>query len=345
MKKVFVLLLIASLSLFALVGCEGLFPPSEGEGEGEGEPEGVIVEIEGAVELGGKTWISDGDHDVTITFPTPVENAFAWLSDCTGDYGKNETNDIVLFPNADKTVWTGSGYFGGYSVSYCCASYLYVEAGECEAGTCLAIPIIVDWLAPYVQLELTTEYCTCEGCQVTFQSTSQSQDCAEAEECCGDDCSGLAGWSIAIFEEDPFDQCCETPCEEPIFTCSGTACPIECTTDCLEPQGFCSGEVCLFNEDAPYWYYVIINLVDHVGNESAYYAKLFIERWEEEDECRIYAAHEFFADTEGYNDCDCTDWIWGSGVWMNTYVDNKVIIGSCTEYDICCPDDVCSLVR
>jgi hypothetical protein len=77
MKKLLLLLLIAILSLFVFAGCDGVVPAEgEGEGEGEGEPEGVVVEIDGMVELAGKNWIACGNHDITITFPAPVENAF-----------------------------------------------------------------------------------------------------------------------------------------------------------------------------------------------------------------------------------------------------------------------------
>lgn len=48
MKKILVLLLIMSLAIFAMTGCDGITIPTEGEGEGEGEPEAkqvVLVEL------------------------------------------------------------------------------------------------------------------------------------------------------------------------------------------------------------------------------------------------------------------------------------------------------------
>jgi len=323
MKKIFLLLLIATLALFVLTGCDGLVP-SEGEGEGEGEEEveGVTVEIDGLVELAGKNWIACGNHEITITFPAPVENALAYITSCSGYYGTNKekieepSGDVVLFPNEDKTVWTGSCLFGCYNsplearpplCSPCCASYVEISSGECSPETCISFPIIVDCDLPYAKIEVTSEECECDGCEVTFESTSFSSDCAEDENCCGDYCSGLAGWSIAVYEEDPFDLCCETPCEEPIYTCSGTECPIKCTTDCLEEEEY---------------YYVVANLVDNVGNEVEYYGIMGLNA-----ECEVIIS-QYLAD--GYN-CECTTWDDGYGYINHEYIGS----GSCDPWNNC----------
>jgi hypothetical protein len=280
---------------------------------------------------------------------------FAYVTYCSGYYGTAKekitepSGDVVLFPNEDKTVWTGSGKFGCYyennsfdarpalyQCSPCCASYVEVSAGECSPDTCISLPVIVDCDLPYAKIEVTSEECECGGCAVTFDSETIEETCGDTE-CCGDDCSGLAGWSIALYDEDPFDICCETPCTEPIFTCSGTSCPIECTTECLEahPDGGT-------NENAPDWYYVVISLVDEVGNEGKYYARFRLET-DGEGNCQIDDAHEFYADTlNGLNECACTSWIYGpENGWMQAENDDKIIIGSCTEFDICCPGCGC----
>ena len=324
MKKLLVLLLITTLTLFVLTGCEGVVPA---EGEGEGETEEVTVEIEGAVELGGKTWIACGNHEITITFPAPVENASAYVTHCSGYYGTEipkspiPSGDVVLFPNADKTVWTGSGYFGCYEnnsvfkangCSPCCASYVEVTAGECDPEACIVFPVIVDCDLPFAEIEVSIDGCLCEGCEITFESTSQSQECAEADECCGDYCSGLASWAITLFDEDPFDICCETPCAEPIYTCSGTECPISCTTDCLSDGT----------------YYAVVNLVDNVGNEVEYYATLEVtsEVVGSETECELLVT-EYCADVQ---DCECTSFD------ANAVVDTGPYIGFCWPSSNCC---------
>ena len=68
MKKLLVLLLISIMAIFVFAGCDGVVP-GEGEGEGEGEIEGVVVEVQDEVKLGGKTWIKGGvSRDITVTF-------------------------------------------------------------------------------------------------------------------------------------------------------------------------------------------------------------------------------------------------------------------------------------
>ncbi len=292
MKKFLVLLLISVLALFVFAGCSGVVP-GEGEGEGEGEIEEATVEIDGSVVLEGKTYVAAGTHTITVTFPAPVANAGAYLSDCSGDYSKAPMEpDIVLFPNEDKTVWSGSGSFGDGDCEPCCASYLYIDAGECEEDVCIAIPVIVDGLPPYAKIliEADGDDCVCEDCDITFSIYEKEIDCADDELCCGDDCSGLASWSIAIFDEDPFAECCTIPCVEPVFTCSGTDCPIECSTGCL-----------VVGEEGDK-YYVIVSMVDQVGNDMEYYATIEIE-----SDCEITVT-EHAANIPVGGIYQCTDW-------------------------------------
>ena len=281
MKKLLLVLLIVALASFLFVGCLPV-TPAEGEGEGEGEGEvGVTVEIEGAVVIDGKTYVSGGNHTITVTFPAPVVGGVgAWISWCTGDY-RQPMGDVVLFPNADRTVWTGSGYFG--TGTGCCASYVEVWSGECEDEVCIWFPVIVDPCYPFAEIGITAEACECEGCEISFESIAESFDCEADEECCGDECSGLASWSVVLYDGDPFDECCDpSVCEEPIGSCSGTACPIECTTECL-PEGT---------------YYAVVTLVDAVGLEKTYYAEIILG-----DDCDIDI-------TEGWatNPPECINW-------------------------------------
>lgn len=151
MKKLFLCLIIAILVIFVLYGCQGLVPS-----EGEGEVDGVTVEIDGAVELGGKTYVSAGNHDITITFSAPKQNVSAFITGYSGYYGKG---DVVLFPNTDKITWTGSGIFGGDD---CCASYVEIISGECEPEICITFPVIIDAEPPHVNIEVCIEPCICE---------------------------------------------------------------------------------------------------------------------------------------------------------------------------------------
>ena len=292
MKKLLLVLLVVIMASFLFVGCLPT-TPTEGEGEGEGEGEvGVTVEIDGAVVVDGKTYVSCGNHTITVTFPTPVVGGVSgYITCCTGDYSKvSEENgnfecgsEVVLFPNADGTVWTGSGDFGCGFIrgekslcDPCCASYVEIYAGECEAETCIWFPVIVDCDDPFALIEITADACECEGCEISFETIVSEFDCAADEVCCDDECSGLASWSVVLYDGYPFDDCCDpSVCEEPIGSCSGTACPIDCTTVCLDAGT----------------YYAVVTLVDNVGNETVYYAEIVLgadcdlditEGWSEE---------------------------------------------------------------
>jgi hypothetical protein len=289
-KKLFLLLLIVALTAFVFTGCT---PPAEGEGEGEGEIEGVLVEIDGSVELNGRTYVAGGDHVITVTFPAPVANVNVYISDCAGDYGKQPIyyyygRNVVLWPNADKTVWTGSGSFvcdvcetGSCApkTSNCCASYVQVVAGECEGNVCVSVPVVVDCGKPYAQIEVTTDDCCCETCSLVFKSKEGKDEnpcdsCAAGKDCCGDNCSGLASWQVDLYTvknatwANPgvfFDDCCGiTPCAELVDTCTGTECPIKCETKCLDAG----------TENAPAVYFAVIKLEDNVGQKQTYYGQI-----------------------------------------------------------------------
>jgi hypothetical protein len=333
MKKLLVLLLISALAIFVFAGCDGFGPPAEGEGEGEGEGEveEVTVAVEGETIIGGKTYVKGGvSRDITITFPAPVENAQAYVSGCgagvwypdvvvvtTSDIDRDRfvsnSDTVALWPNEDKTVWEGSYTFNG---SDCCSAYVMVEAGECEPDACVYYPIVVDSGRPYANISIkapTTDPCTCGGCAWEIKSGKLS-DCAETE-CCDDDCAGLANWSIAIFDNDPFNVCCEVPCEEPIFTCSGTECPIDCTTDCLTE----------YTDGSPAdgMYYVVVSLVDNVGNDMEYYATI------KQDSACTVEIEEYPANIAPYDKYFlCTDFDENDGV-IRDMVDD--FIGMCDE--------------
>jgi len=259
MKKLLLVLLVVTLASFLFVGCLPT-TPAEGEGEGEGEGEvGVTVEITDSVVVDGKTYVSGGSHTITVTFPAPVVGGVAaWISWCSGDYRQPDGFDVVLFPNADRTVWEGSGNFG-WGEGGCCASYVEVTSGECDADVCIWFPVIVDSCPPNALIDISVDNCVCEGCDITFSSDVLTDPCLPDEECCDDLCSGLASWSVVLYDGYPFDVCCDpSVCEEPIGSCSGTTCPIECSTGCLSA--------------GTYW--AVITLADNVGLETVYIAEI-----------------------------------------------------------------------
>jgi hypothetical protein len=185
-------------------------PPVEGEGEGE-QQGGVTVAITDSVVVDSKNYVSEGDHTITVTFPAPVAGVVtANVTTCSGNYTKAFSPGlaVVLFPDATRKIWTGSGTFSASS-SECCASYVEVASGECADIVCIAFPVVIDGEPPYTLIDISVANCTCVGCAVTFISTETDPDCAESELCCGDDCSGLASWAINIYEGNPFNECCD----------------------------------------------------------------------------------------------------------------------------------------
>ncbi len=270
MKKLLLVLLVVALASFLFVGCLPT-TPAEGEGEGEGECE-ITVVVGDAVVVDGKTYVSGGTHDITVTYCAPVAGSVVvTITGCGGDYRDAPDMDVVMFPDATRTIWTGSGDFG--HGTGCCASYVQVASGECLADVCIEFPIIVDSCKPYAVVEIDVDNCTCADCKLIFTTGELTGVCAPDTECCGDDCSGLVSWSIVLYEGYPFDECCDpSVCEEPVGSCSGTACPIECTTECLD-----AGE-----------YWAVITLADAVGLETVYIAEIDLTGGANEDEtCEI----------------------------------------------------------
>jgi len=277
MKKLLLVLLVVSLAAFLFVGCLPT-TPTEGEGEGEGEGEcEVAVVIDGAVIVDGKTYLARGTHTITVTFCAPVVGwVSGYITYCDGDYSEYNKQpilggEVVFFPNADKTIWTASGEFND-SGSTCCASYVEIYAGECEGEACIKFPVIVDSDNPFAEIAIDVDDCECEGCTISFESTSINPDCAESTDCCGDYFTGIASWSMILYDGDPFDECCDPSiCEEPIGSCSGTECSISCVTDCLSAGT----------------YYSIITLVDAVGRETVYYSKIILSGDSSTENCDI----------------------------------------------------------
>ena len=294
MKKLLLVLLVVTLASFLFVGCLPT-TPAEGEGEGEGEAEvGVTVVIGDSVVVDGKTYVSGGAHTITVTFPAPVVGGVgAWISSCSGDYRPTPSGmDVVLFPNADRTVWTGSGEFGYYTG--CCASYVEVWSGECIDEVCIWFPVIVDSCYPFAEIKITADDCDCAGCEITFATITNTEDCLPDEVCCDDTCSGLASWSMVLYDGYPFDVCCDpNVCEEPIGSCSGTACPITCVTECL----------------AAGTYYAVITLVDNVGNETVYYAKIVLGAF---PDCDIDVTYGWPDEGIELDEDECVDWAEGT---------------------------------
>jgi len=297
-KKLLVLLLIAALSIFVFAGCDGLFPSEgEGEGEGEGELKGVVVEIEDAVKINGIDYVAAGKKDITVTFPAPVEGYVKAIVDsCTATVSSTK----VLFPNEDRTVWTGTVDFDCKSSTSnpcgegnpcgdtpCCETIITIESGTCKEDACIVLPVIVDCEAPAIpDFEFKCydcnpcDECVQEGIYFTFKSLTIGDPC-DPEDTCYDDCSGVAEWKFTV--GDVCDEC---------ILAEGTGCPIEGQTVCGCLPYKTALEVLLDGgDDFEKDYIITFTIKDKVGNEAEAYYKITVDTEEvvhaENGECVV----------------------------------------------------------
>ena len=274
MKKFLVLLLISILAIFVFAGCNAVVP-GEGEGEGEGEPEGVTVEIENSTKINGIDYVKGGANTITVTFPAPVDgNVEADISDCTAT-----TSAIkFLFPNEDRTVWTGTIDFDCYSMSVdpcacnecgtcadapCCEAVITIVSGACEVDECIVFPVIVDCEPPVIP-EFEFKCFDCDACETVcepqgayFTFTSVGGDICDPSDACKDDCSGVDSWKFYV--GDDCDMC---------VLYEGTGCPIEGTTDCGCLPWVTPLEEVLYGPEYEKEYTVIFEITDKVGNKA-----------------------------------------------------------------------------
>jgi len=264
MKKLLLVLLVVALASFLFVGClPGTTPDDD-------EDDGVVVDgicptvaITSQVDVGGKTYIKGGKQTITVTFDVPTEPVTVYVANTLKSdvFLPLYATEIVVYPNADKTIYEGTVTFGeSEEFVECEPAYIYVET--CETCDPCKYPYIVDSEPPTDLVDVTSKGCTCGGCYLIFKTHTSTDDCLGTTSCCDDACSGLASWSINIYDDDPFDTCCDLECATPVDTCSGSACPVDCTlTKCLT-----------LNKQ----YYAIFALADNVGNVQKYYAKVKI---------------------------------------------------------------------
>jgi len=277
MKKLLLVLLVVALASFLLVGCFGV--PDDGtDGDGDGDGD---VEVEVTMTFGseytnpaGETFIRCEDDIITVTTPTAVATDYVVYVAVKGYGVKDEPTDwydcmVALEPDATRTIWTlDYTEETGDEPSFldgCCPG-----VGECEPfcvvalvkhpccpGEEVALRVVsADCTPPTANLFVTfhdcidicdPDECAVPGAYATWTSRTEG-DC-ETTDCCEDDCSGVAGWTLVV-EPDP--------CAEPCNQLSG-GCPIEDTLPCG----------CLvYPETGTDEVTVAWSLVDNVGNEE-----------------------------------------------------------------------------
>jgi len=321
MKKLLLVLMVVALASFLFVGCLPT-TPAEGEGEGEGEP-GICptVLVTGEVEIAGKKYIKGATQTITVTFAVPTEPVSVYVANNIKDNPDGVPDlavEIVMYPDADKKVWTGKNRFGTTDLYDCAEGYIYVTT--CATCAPCKFPYVVDENGPCSEIlirEYPTTGCPCGGVNLNF--VTQTAACIT---CCGDYCTGLDTATFDLYKSDPFGACCDIPCISPIATCTSVDCNIDCTISCFNIYDHYANVTGL---EAP-TFYLISTLADKVGNKTYYYAKVVI------DSDDLVSVAEY---VNGTSYANCTDWTEAELAVVGT----ANVIGACAD-----ADGVCTIV-
>lgn len=332
MKKLLLILMVVALASFLFVGCIPGVVVDEDEDEDEVESDCPTVSITSEVEIGGKKYIKGATQTVTVTYLVATDEIAVWVGPAIKDnpVGVPSTAvEIVMYPDADKKVWTGAYHFDGTNDDDddCMTDYLYITT----CGSCVPckFPYVVDDLDPCSQITIseypTTGCATCGGLNINFAT-----DTSTCSTCCGDECTDLVTATFDLYKADPFGECCDIPCISPVATCTSTGCDIDCTISCFDLHdhytyiGGAGNTVEAFvdiNDERTF--YLVATLVDKVENKEYYYATLDI------DSTSINTITEF-ANLTGY--ANCTDW---SNDEFVADAELTLEIGACLTSGVC----------
>jgi len=278
MKKLLLVLMVVALASFLFVGCLPTTPPADGDGDGDGVAEICpTIAITGSYTdaVTGKTYVGSAAYglELTVTYTQPTEGvkifvingSGPWMSKAERDKAGIWDIELPYSVSPDGLTYTATVTYNQLWNIYSCDAFM-ISIEDCY-GECECVQsFILDYLNPRAKMMLSVPDCLCGGCDIYLTSDydlTASGDCVDTLGCCGDDCSGLASWTVDIYNQDPFDKCCTVPCAPAITPCSGAACPIDCTTTCV------AGDDSAVPVDR---YYIVMSMLDNVGNETNYYA-------------------------------------------------------------------------
>ena len=266
MKKLLLVLAVVAMASFLFVGCLGVTPDPTPDPTPTTPEICPTVAVTSQVAVAGKNYIKAGSQTITVTFAVPTEPVSVFVGELlkTNPEGVPEgAVEVVMYPNADKTVYTGKTKF----VGSCDVDYIYVLT--CDTCAPCKYPYTVDGLGPASQIKIASAACVCEGVTLKFDTPTQATTCGVTGVCCGDACSGFASYAIDLYASDPFDACCDIPCITPAYSCpGGVACPIDCDLTCIV------GGTTAYPTKT---YWVVASLLDNVGNKTRYYAKVVLD--------------------------------------------------------------------
>ena len=270
MKKLLLVLMVVAMASLLFAGClPGIVDDGDGDGDGDGAVVPVTMTIEDEYKSTvGVTYVGC-EKDVTVTFPEAVEvDYIVYIAMKGWDEGDQEYYYEYVeaaTPNTDRTIWTYEDYGFGYLTDGECEPICLValvKHPRCPGDEVALRVATVDCYAPYADLAVTFTDCwdpcaipdPCDpfvhGAYFVFSSRTAGE-CVTTD-CCGDDCSGLASWTLVI---DP------DPCVPACDTVSGSGCPVEGTVECgclLYAAG---------GDEPTKTYTVEYTLLDNVGNK------------------------------------------------------------------------------
>ena len=287
MKKLLLVLMVVAMASFLFVGCLPGVVVDDGDDDGTVVPVTMTIEDE-YKSTAGVTYVGCA-KDVTVTFPTPVAIDYVVYiarklveGDGTVTYKlMPEPEPVAATPNADRTIWTVEDY--EFLYGYPCEERDGFKAPQANGFLCECEPIClvalvkhpccpgeevalrvvtIDCVAPYADLAVTFKDCF-DPCADTdecnpfvggayFEFSSREVGACATTDCCGDDCSGFASWTLVV---DP------DPCAPACDTVTGSACPVEGIVDCgclLYAAG---------GDEPNLTYDVTYTLLDNVGNK------------------------------------------------------------------------------
>ena len=308
MKKLLLVLAVVAMASFLFVGCLGVTPEPVVPDTDAEVAICPTVAVTSQVAVAGKTYIKAGKQTVTVTFAVPTEPVSVYIGSALKAAPSTSDFEVVMYANADKTIYTGTFTFGTLK-NDCAEAYIYVET--CEACDYCKYPYTVDTVGPESEIKITSKACICTGCDITFKTPTDTPVCGTTTACCDDYCSGFASYTIDLYASDPFDKCCDVPCITPKYSCpAGTACPVNCTLSCV--VGTTTGTV------KKYW--TVVTLLDVVGNKTRYYSIIELD-----SACGVtvteYSENKKPTGALVTDPFECTDWLVITGT--------DAVIGAC----------------
>jgi len=245
-------------------------------GECDEDTSQSLINISDSAIFDDRTVIDGGEHTITVRFPAPAVSLRVFITNYNvreggvrNSWGIPSNAGEIIMSTTDGKTYTGTADFGE---SDCNEEWIYVLTGDSCCPVIYSWTVIVDTEVPYVDLKAIvgeeencgTECIPAPGKRLIITSDAYVEDEAPlcTPLCCGDSCTELAGWTITVYDAQPFmeecGECVVDPCISPVKVATGTGCPVECELfGCLSYTEW----------DAKVGdYYVILEANDVVGN-------------------------------------------------------------------------------